>query len=142
MCFCFLFLFRVTTAVKENLSESGFCIGFALRVLASGCKTFLPEEKYSIMLIINHVRDTVVGSTQCLPPLPPRARHVFQGLRNSRQSLPERLQVVAGLGVKTAEMCRHLMTHLDKVRTVHVHAFSYVFSTRLSSCSFFCFRAA
>ena len=38
-----------------------------------------------------------------------------QGLRSTRQNLPERKHVMAGLGTKTDEMCRHLMTHLDKV---------------------------
>lgn len=41
----------------------------------------------------------------------------FQGLRNTRHgSVPERQQVISGLGKKTEEMCRHLMTHLEKVR--------------------------
>lgn len=39
-----------------------------------------------------------------------------KGLRNTRHSsVAERLQVVNGLGKKADEMCRHLMTHLDKV---------------------------
>eukprot|EP00903_Cladosiphon_okamuranus_P018702 g17215.t1 len=42
-------------------------------------------------------------------------QEMLTGLRNTRNSsVPERLKVVAGLGKKTDEMCRHLMTHLDK----------------------------
>ncbi|CAM9389253.1 unnamed protein product [Ectocarpus sp. 6 AP-2014] len=42
-------------------------------------------------------------------------QEVLTGLRNTRHSsVTERLEVVNGLGKKADEMCRHLMTHLDK----------------------------
>lgn len=70
-----------------------------------------------VMLMLKAKKGTRMPLSRVWRSLMLCASYLLQRLRNTRQSLPERLDVMAGLSSKTEEMCLHLMTHLAKVRT-------------------------